>query len=61
MLCDYANVDTIFATIVFSKLATWHELDTIYNYSDALDLYEIILVNRENEARAYKEQARNSK
>jgi hypothetical protein len=34
---------------VFRKLATLHELQTIYSYEDALDMYEIILVCNHNE------------
>ena len=36
-------------TIISHKLATLYELQTIYSYEDALDLYEIIAVNNYNE------------
>lgn len=36
-------------TIVSRRLATLYELQTIYSYEDALDLYEIIAVNNYNE------------
>ena len=36
-------------TIISHKLATLYELQTIYSYEDALDLYEIIAVNNHNE------------
>lgn len=36
-------------TILSHKLATLYELQTIYSYEDALDLYEIIAVNNHNE------------
>jgi len=39
----------IFATIISSKLATLHELRHVYYYEEALDLYELILVNNYNE------------
>lgn len=39
----------IFSTIISKKLATLYELQTVYHYEDALDLYEIILVNNYNE------------
>lgn len=35
--------------IVSHKLATLYELQTIYSYNDALDLYEIAVVNNYNE------------
>ena len=35
--------------IITHKLATLHELDTVYSYSDALDLLEIITVQNYNE------------
>lgn len=39
----------IFTTIISQKLVTLHELQTVYHYEDALDLYEIVLVNNYNE------------
>jgi len=39
----------IFVAIINQKLATLHELKSVYCYEDALDLYEIILVNNYNE------------
>lgn len=39
----------IFSTIIAQKLATYHELKYVYYYEEALDLYEIILVNNYNE------------
>lgn len=51
-MCEYENVNTLIATIVVEKLATYHELDTVYSLEDALDMFEIIAVNRENEARS---------
>lgn len=34
---------------MFRRLASLHELQTIYSYDDALDMMEIILVNNYNE------------
>ena len=34
--------------------ATLHELRTIYNYEDALNLWEVVAVDAINEQRAYK-------
>lgn len=36
-------------SIISHKLATLYELQTIYSYEDALDLYEVIAVNNYNE------------
>lgn len=35
--------------IVSHHLATLYELQTIYSFSDALDMYEIIVINNYNE------------
>lgn len=40
----------IFTTILDKKLVYLHELQSgVYHYEDALDLYEMILVNNYNE------------
>jgi hypothetical protein len=39
----------IFSTIITKRLAKLCELQTVYHYEDALDLYEIVLVNNYNE------------
>jgi hypothetical protein len=39
----------IFSTIITKELVKLHELQTVYHYEDALDLYEIVLVNNYNE------------
>lgn len=46
---DYPNVSGLVGTIVSHRLATLAELQTIYSYEDALDLYEIAAVNNYNE------------
>jgi hypothetical protein len=38
--------------VVSSKLATLHELQTVYSYEDMMNLYEIYLTNTYNERRA---------
>jgi hypothetical protein len=40
--------------VVSQKFATLYELETVYSYSDLLDLYEIAYINSINEERAYK-------
>ena len=46
---DYPNVSGLVGTIVSHRLATLAELQTIYSYEDALDLYEVAVVNNYNE------------
>lgn len=42
------------ALVIGEKLATLHELQTVYSFPDLLDLAEIAMVQRNNEAAAYK-------
>lgn len=39
----------VFSTIISHKFATLYELKHVYYYEEALDLYELILVNNYNE------------
>lgn len=39
--------------IMSRRLATLHELQTIYSYEDAMDLYEIAYINGINEEKAW--------
>jgi hypothetical protein len=41
--------------IVSRRLATLHELQTVYSLDDAVDLYEVAAVNNYNEWRAVEE------
>lgn len=52
------NVDGRIGAVVSRRLATLHELETIYSYEDLLDLYEIIVIDNINELRAL-EKAKN--
>ena len=40
---------SLFGVIVARKLAKMHELETIYSYEDALNMFEIITVQNYNE------------
>jgi len=42
-------VPDLIGVIVSKGLATLHELDTVYGYEDALNLYEIIKVQNYND------------
>lgn len=37
--------------VISHRLATLHELETIYSYEDMLDMYEILHINNLNEQR----------
>lgn len=47
--------------IVSKRYATLHELQTVYSYEDALDMYEIALVNAENYSKAAEAAKRRAK
>lgn len=40
------------ATVIINRLATLHELQTIYGYEDLLDMIECIAVDAANQARS---------
>jgi hypothetical protein len=48
-LAEYENVPTLIGALVSAKLATLHELQTVYGLEDAYNLLEILLVDRHNE------------
>jgi len=47
-LITHPNVPTLIARVVASRLATLHELDTVYSVQDLHDLNEIIVVESYN-------------
>lgn len=46
---DYANVPRAIAAVVSSRIATLHELDTVYGVHDLWDLLEVITVDHHNQ------------
>lgn len=42
------------AVIISKKYATLYELQTVYTYEDALDMYEVAYINSVNQERAIK-------
>ena len=48
----FPNVSALFAVLITKKYATLHELQTVYSYEDALDMYEIAYINSINEDKA---------
>ena len=49
------------ATLVGAKVATLHELSTVYSLEEAHQMYEVLLVNNFNEWLGYKKQQEASK
>lgn len=45
---DYRNVPISIGTILSRKMATLHELDTVYGTQDCYDLMEIIIIDSYN-------------
>lgn len=45
-------MSALFAVLITRKYATLHELQTVYSYEDALDMYEIAYINSINEDKA---------
>ena len=52
---NYQNVHSGLAALIAEKIATLHELRTIYDYEDMLNMLEVIQVNKSNEAQAIEE------
>lgn len=42
------------AVIISKRYATLYELQTVYTYEDALDMYEVAYINSVNQERAIK-------
>lgn len=49
------NVSGRAGAVISRRLATLHELETVYSYEDMLDMFEIIYINNINEYYAYQE------
>jgi len=47
-VCSYPNVDPFIGSIISADKAKLHELRTIYDLEDAMDLWEIIAVEAYN-------------
>lgn len=46
---NYANVPRVIGTLVSARLATLHELQTVYGIKDAYDMLEVLSVDMHNE------------
>ena len=51
-MIEYPTFPAMLGVIVTRRLATLHELQTVYSLDDAADLYEIAAVNNYNEWKA---------
>ena len=49
-LAEYVNVPAIIGTLVSRKMATLHELGTVYGTEDAYNMLEIVTVDAYNDA-----------
>lgn len=54
-MINYPTVPGMIGVIVSRRLATLHELQTVYSMDDAADLYEIVAVNNYNAWRSAEE------
>jgi len=54
-LAGYVNVPPMIGAVVNSRLATLHELETVYGSEDLFNLYEIIIIKVANEQKQIEE------
>lgn len=48
-LVQYQNVPRVIGAVLSARLATLHELQTVYGVEDAYDLLEVLTVDAHNE------------
>ena len=46
---EYPNIPSLFGVLISQKVATLHELQTVYSYADAIYMYEAIMIPKYNE------------
>jgi hypothetical protein len=46
------NVRPVIAALVSARMATLHELQTVYSVVDAYDMFEVLLINSHNATKA---------
>lgn len=51
---SYPNIPPILGVVVSNKVATLHELKTVYSLEDVYWMYEAIMLPKYNEWREYK-------
>jgi len=47
-LIDYVNVPSTIGILISTKMATLHELQTVYGMEDVMDMLEILMVDNKN-------------
>lgn len=52
---EYENVPAVIGTLLAKRMATLHELDTVYGTKDVYDMLEVITVDDYNNALANKQ------
>ena len=50
LLSVYLNISPVIGTLLSKRMATLHELDTVYGTQDVYDMLEVIAVDDYNEA-----------
>jgi hypothetical protein len=46
---EYPNVPRVIGAVVSARMATFHELDTVYGLNDVYDMWEILRVDAYNQ------------
>lgn len=46
---EYQNINGLVGVLVANRIATLHELQTVYSLQDAMDMYEAYIVPKYNE------------
>lgn len=49
-LAEYVNVPATLGAVISARMATLHELDTVYGCGDLWDILEIIMIDNHNQA-----------
>lgn len=49
-LAEYLNLPAVTATLISKRIATLHELDTVYGVRDAYDMLEVVTIDDYNAA-----------
>lgn len=52
----YQNIPSLFGFLIAQKVATLHELRTVYSFEDAMYMYEAVMIPKYNEWREMKAQ-----
>ena len=52
---EYLNLPAVIGTLLSKRMATLHELDTVYGVQDVYDMLEVITVDDYNNALANRE------